>query len=105
MVLATFQLENKQERTRFFQETFLMPDIAIEIVLEILFLAFSKVEINFAEWELIRRTYSLDEALPTTKRVQIINCRKFAAAALALDKEAFVMHVAYLEAKIAIYQA
>ena len=34
----------------------------------------------------------------------MINWKKFAAAALALDKEAFVMHMAYLRAKMLIYQ-
>ena len=70
-----------------------------------LFLTLSKVEINFAERELNWRMYCLNEALPTTKQVQIINHREFAAAALALNKEAFVVHVAYLETKILIYLA
>ena len=52
MVLATFQLEDNQGRSRFFQETFLMADTAMEVVLKMLFLTLSKVEINFAEREL-----------------------------------------------------
>ena len=52
MVLAIFQLEDKQGRTRFFQETFLVADTAMEIVLGIPFLTLNKVEINFAEREL-----------------------------------------------------
>ena len=66
------------------------------------FLALNKVEINFEERELTWRTYSLNEALPTTKRVQMINRKELAAAALAPDKEAFVIYVAYLGAKISI---
>ena len=105
MVLATFQVEDKHGRTRFFQETFLVADTAMEVVLGMPFLALSKVEINFAERELTWKTYSLDETLPTTKRVQMIDRREFAAAALAPDKEAFVVHVAYLGAKMSIYPA
>ena len=49
MILATFQLEEKQGRTRFFQETFLVADSAMKVVLEMSFLALNKVEINFVE--------------------------------------------------------
>ena len=45
---------------RFFQETFLVTKITIEIVLDVPFLALSKMEINFADWELNWRTYTLD---------------------------------------------
>ena len=69
------------------------------------FLGLNKVEINFAERELNWKSYNFDEALPTTKQVQMIDCKEFAAAALAPDKEAFVMHVAYLKAKMLIHLA
>ena len=90
---------------RFFQKTFLVADIIIEVVLGMPFLALSKVEINFAEQELNWRTYSLDKVLTTTKQVKIIDCKKFAVAALALDKKAFVVYIAYFGAKILIYLA
>ena len=69
------------------------------------FLAFSKVKINFAKWELNWRMYSLDEALLTTKQVQMIDYRKFAAAALNSNKDVFIVHVAYLGAKMSIHPA
>ena len=52
MILVNFQLEDKQEKLRFFQETFLLADTAIEMILKMLFLTFSKIEINFADREL-----------------------------------------------------
>ena len=79
-----------------------MADTAIEVVLEMPFLTFTKVEVNFAERELNWKTYHLNEALLITNRVQIIKCKKFAAAILASDKKAFIVHVAYLEAKMSI---
>ena len=36
------------------------------------------------------------EALPTTKRVEIINKREFAAAALNADNKTFGVHIAAL---------
>lgn len=82
-----------------------MFDIAIKIILEIVFLAVSKVKINFADYALNCRIYTLDDALPITKRVQSINQKKFVVAALATDKEAFVMHITYLRVKILIHLA
>lgn len=48
MVLANFQLKHKQNKTRFFQEIFLVPNTTIEVVLKFFFLIFSKMKINFA---------------------------------------------------------
>ena len=45
MVLANFQVEDKLEKTWFFQETFLLANINIKVVLGILFLTFSNVDI------------------------------------------------------------
>ena len=43
------------------------------------------------------QTYGLQRArLPTTKRVELFSAKEFAAAALGVDDEAFVMHVASL---------
>ena len=52
MVIAGFQVQDKFERTRFFQETFLVADISMEVVLGMPFLAFNKVEVDYAEREL-----------------------------------------------------
>lgn len=40
-----------------------------------------------------------------TKQVQMINQKKFAAITLDPVKEAFIVHVAYLGAKMSIYPA
>ena len=48
MVLASFQVEDTLGRARFFQETFLLADLSIEVVLEMPFLTLSNVDIKFA---------------------------------------------------------
>ena len=45
IVLASFRMEDKLERARFFQEMFLLADISIEVVLEIFFLTLSNTNI------------------------------------------------------------
>ena len=96
MVIADCSVKDKLERVQLLQETFLLANIGLEVVLEMLFLTFSKADIRFAERELVWRTYTAGEALPTTRKVEIINKREFAAAALNADDKTFMVHVAAL---------
>ena len=52
MVIATFQGVDKLGRSWFFQETFLLADISMKVVLGMLFFTFSNVDIQFAEKKL-----------------------------------------------------
>ena len=96
MVIAGFSLQDKLGKVRFFQETFLVADTRMEVVLGMLFLTFSNADIRFAERELVWRTYSTAEALPTTQRVEIIGKKEFAAVALNKKDETFVVQMAAL---------
>ena len=92
MVLASFRVKDKLGRAQFFQETFLLADISTEIVLGIPFFTFSNVDIQFVERKLAWRSYTTAEALPTTKRVELINKKKFAKTVLDESSETFVIH-------------
>ena len=107
IVLAIFQEENKLGRAQFFQETFLVAKTSVKVVLEMLFLTFSNVDVVFKDRELTWRSNTPAEALPTTKRVQMIGQKELAAAALDPDEEAFVVHVALLRlsAKVSVHPA
>ena len=100
MVLASFQMEDKLGRARFFQETFLLADIHMEVVLGMPFLTLSNADIQFLKQELTWRSYTTAEALPTTKRVELIDKKEFVKAALDENSETFVMHIATLEAPL-----
>ena len=58
------------------------------------FLTLGSADIRFAERKLVWRTYSAAEALPTTRRVEIIDKKEFAVVALNENDETFVMHTA-----------
>ena len=75
---------------------FLFQDKLGKVVLGMPFLTLSSADIRFAERELVWRTYMAAEALPTAKRVEPFNAKEFAAAALGVDDEAFVVHVVSL---------
>ena len=96
MVIVDCLVKNKLGRVQFFQKTFLLANIGLEVILGMFFLTLSKADIRFVEHELVWRTYTAAEALPTTRRVEIIDKREFAAAALNADDETFVVHVAAL---------
>ena len=96
MVIADCSVKNKLGRVQFFQETVLLAIIGLEVVLGMSFFTLSKANIRFAERELVWRTYTDAEALPITRRVEIIDKREFVAAALNVDNETLVVHIAAL---------
>ena len=96
MIIADYLVKNKLEWVRFFYGTFLLANISLEIVSEMLFLTFSKANVRFAKREFVWRTYMAAETLLTTKRVEIINKREFAAVALNRDDKIFVVYIAAL---------
>lgn len=49
MALAYFLLQNSLERVRFFEKTFLLVDINIEMILRIPFVSFDNADIKFGE--------------------------------------------------------
>ena len=67
MVLASFQVEDKLGKIRFFQKKFLLADINMEVVLGMPFLNFSNADVQFVEKEFTWRFYTTAKALPTTK--------------------------------------
>ena len=97
MVIADFQVENKGGRPRFFQETFLVADTKFEVVLGMPFLKISNADVGFGEETLTWKLYTTNEALPTTKRVQLVDPREFVIAALDADSEIFVVQMAIRE--------
>ena len=53
MVIADCLVKDKLRRVRFFQKTFLLTNIGLEVVLGMLFLIFSKADVRFAEQKLV----------------------------------------------------
>ena len=87
MVIAAFSVTDKVNRVRFFKETFLVANVSPEVVFGILFLPLSGADVNFLGRELRWRTYTTQEALPTTKHVELVGKKEFAAATLDPEYE------------------
>ena len=106
IAITGISIQDKSDRTRFFEETFLLADTSIEIVLGILFLALSNADIQFDIKSLTYRSYNAAEALPIARRVKIINKHKSAQAIFDNKSGTFVMYIAAMKAlKPAIYQS
>ena len=98
---------DKHGKVRFFQETFLLVDITIEVVLRMPFLTFSNVDIQFIAKKLTWRSYTVEKALPTTQMIELIDKKKFAKSTLDKNIKAFVVHMSFLSlgSKMTIYPA
>ena len=97
MVIIDFQVEDKTNKPRFFQETFLVANTKFEVILGMFFLKISNADVSFGEKTLMWRTYTTNGALPTTEQVQIVDLKEFVIAALDVDSKTFVVHVAIRE--------
>ena len=96
MVVTAFSVVDKANQVRFFKETFLVANVSPEVVLGMPFLTLSGADVDFSGRELRWRTYTTEEVLPTTRRVELVGKKEFAAAALDPESETFVVHVTSL---------
>ena len=93
MVVVALSVEEKANQIRFFKETFLVANISPEIVIEMAFLILNNTNIDFLGRELRWKTYSTKNALPTSRRVELVGKKEFAAATLNLEHQTYVVHV------------
>ncbi len=100
MASARFSLQDSLGKDRFFEETFLLADTSMKVVLRMPFLALSNADFQFDVEKLTWRSYTIAEAFTTTSRVRLIDKREFAKVALDENSEIFVVHIATLEATI-----
>ena len=70
-----------------------MANISLEVVFGIFFLTLSGADVDFLDWELYWRTYTTQAAFPTTRCVELVGKKKFAAAALDPKHKTYVVHI------------
>ena len=90
-------MTDQTDKVRFFKETFLVANVSSDVVFKMFFLTLSVANINFSKRELWWRSYTIEKALSTTKQVELVEKKEFAASALDPRHETFVIHVAFLE--------
>lgn len=77
----------------------MLANFSMKVILEMLFLAFSNIYIEFIELgKFIKRFYITVEALPTINKIEFINKREFTNAVLNRNLESFVIYILALKA-------
>ena len=97
MVVATFSVIDQADRVRFFEKTFLVANVSPHVVLGMPFLTLSGADVDYPKRELRWRSYIIEEALPTTKRVKLVRKKEFTATAFHPRHKTFIVHVASFE--------
>ena len=69
-------MTDKANQVRFFEETFLVANVSPEVVFGRHFLTLSSANIDFLNRELRWKTYTTKEALPTTRRAELVGKKK-----------------------------
>ena len=59
----------------------------------ILFFTLSNVDVDFLDWELRWETYTTEKALLTTRHIELVVKKEFAAAKLDPKHETYVVYV------------
>ncbi len=96
MVVSIFSVSDKDGMERFFEKSFLLADVKPDIVLEMPILTMSNTDVNFQARNLQWRSYTTRDILPTTRQVELIGKKEFAAVVLDPEHKTFVVHVAVL---------
>ena len=87
---------NKTNQIRFFEETFLVINVSPKVVFGIFFFTLSNTNVDFFDQELWWRTYTIKEALPTIRYVELIGKKEFVATVLNPEHETYIVYVASL---------
>lgn len=89
-------IDNKDKKTQFFEETFLLADINMNVALKMFFLTLSSIKINLTNLKLKWRSYIIAKIPSTTRLVKLIWKIEFEATTLNRDYEIFIVYIASL---------
>lgn len=93
MVMTLFQVWNKNRKFCFFEKTFLLTNICINIAFEIFFFILSNIEVIFNNGKLIWRQHIATKTFFTIKQVQLIRKKELATIALDSKNQTFIVYI------------
>ena len=96
MVVIAFLIINKANWVKFFEETFLVANISLDVVFRMSFLTLSDTNVDFLNRELRWKIYTFKKAPLTTRHVELMEKKKFAATTLNPKHETFVVYIVSL---------
>ena len=96
IVLTNFAIEDKHGYICWFEKTLFIVNITHDVVLGMLFLKLADPNIWFAKSTLLWRSYIVETALPTERRLKLVDLEVFAKNVLDEKTLCFVVYVAVL---------
>ena len=79
IVIIAFSVTDKANWVEFFEESFLVTNVSPKVIFRMLFLTLSGADIYFLGQKFRWRTYTIKKALLTTRRIELVGKKKFAA--------------------------
>ena len=72
IVVIAFLVLDKANQVRFFEETFLVANVSLEVVFGMLFFILNGANVDFSGHEHWYRTYTTKKAFSTNKRIKLM---------------------------------
>lgn len=85
IIIVFFQVYNKDGKFCYFEETFLLANITMDLAFEIAFFILSNVKINFNDRELRWKLYTVAKTLSNIRQVQLVGKKQFAVSTPHLE--------------------
>lgn len=103
MVIAFFLENNKDKISRFFQKTYLLTNININIAFRTIFFILNNVKIDLNNHKLKWRSYTTTKIFSTTRQIKLVRKKRFAAIVFNSNNEIFVVYRISLASLNTIY--
>lgn len=95
MIIALFEMHDKDKKFCFFEKTSLLADISIGVAFEMFFLTLNNVKFNFNNEKLKWRFYIAAKVFPITKHVELVEKKEFITIVFSLEDKIFVVPVVF----------
>ncbi len=89
-------MSDKDDRKRFFEESFLLSNVKPDVVLGMPFLSMSNTNVDFKARDLQWNTYITRNILPTTRQVELIKKKEIVLVTPDPKYKVFIVYVAVL---------
>lgn len=96
MIIAVFLINNLVEKVCFFEKTFWLANISVNVILQMSFFTLSNINIQFIYQKFYWRLYIVIKALSTIHYIIFINHKKFAAIVLEKNEKTFEVYISSL---------
>lgn len=93
MIVSIFSVSDKNGKEKFFEKSFFLTDVNLDIVLGQFLLTMSNTKIDFQARDLQWRFYTIGNILSTPRRVELIGRKEFKVITLNPKHEALIVYI------------